>query len=213
MGKKEKILKLAKGFRGRAKNCIRIATPRVEKALQYAFRDRRQKKRDMRSLWITRINAGSRQLGVRLLLAVPQLRPCTRPCPPAGPRCYVHWHPQLRAQVRYGELMHGLREDNIQVNRKVLSQLAMEEPYSFQALVQQVQRMRGPHSGRSTIAAAAGAGRAWRRLALLGLLCSSIALTQSCACTKLGLGLLVSAAHGQMAICCPARGGRGGACP
>eukprot|EP00951_Prasinocladus_malaysianus_P046256 scaffold633483_cov41-Prasinocladus_malaysianus.AAC.1 len=56
---KKKILQLAKGFRGRAKNCIRIAKPRVEKALQYATRDRRNKKRDMRSLWITRINAGT----------------------------------------------------------------------------------------------------------------------------------------------------------
>ena len=57
---------MAKGFRGRAKNCIRIATPRVEKALQYAFRDRKQKKRDMRSLWIQRVNAGSREHGVSL---------------------------------------------------------------------------------------------------------------------------------------------------
>ncbi|XP_057493286.1 uncharacterized protein LOC130778817 isoform X2 [Actinidia eriantha] len=59
MNKKE-ILKLAKGFRGRAKNCIRIARQRVEKALQYSYRDRRNKKRDMRSLWIERINAGTR---------------------------------------------------------------------------------------------------------------------------------------------------------
>ncbi|KAK7857735.1 50s ribosomal protein l20 [Quercus suber] len=58
---KDRILKLAKGFRGRAKNCIRIARERVEKALQYSYRDRRNKKRDMRSLWIQRINAGTRQ--------------------------------------------------------------------------------------------------------------------------------------------------------
>jgi large subunit ribosomal protein L20 len=64
MMNKGKIFKLAKGFRGRAKNCIRIARERVEKSLQYAFRDRRTKKRDMRSLWITRITAGSRQYGV-----------------------------------------------------------------------------------------------------------------------------------------------------
>ncbi|KAL5985626.1 hypothetical protein ACLOJK_027612 [Asimina triloba] len=57
---KDKIFKLAKGFRGRAKNCIRIARERVEKALQYSYRDRRNKKRDMRSLWIERINAGTR---------------------------------------------------------------------------------------------------------------------------------------------------------
>lgn len=61
---KGKIFKLAKGFRGRAKNCIRIARERVEKALQYSYRDRRTKKRDMRSLWIQRINAGTRIHGV-----------------------------------------------------------------------------------------------------------------------------------------------------
>ncbi|KAF3496933.1 hypothetical protein DY000_02054966 [Brassica cretica] len=68
MNKKE-IFKLAKGFRGRAKNCIRIARERVEKALQYSYRDRRNKKREMRGLWIERINAGSRQHGVIFLLA------------------------------------------------------------------------------------------------------------------------------------------------
>ncbi|KAK8965190.1 hypothetical protein KSP40_PGU005815 [Platanthera guangdongensis] len=62
---KDKIFKLAKGFRGRAKNCIRIARERVEKALQYSYRDRRNKKRDMRSLWIERINAGTRLHGFR----------------------------------------------------------------------------------------------------------------------------------------------------
>jgi large subunit ribosomal protein L20 len=60
----QKILQLAKGFRGRSKNCIRAARERVEKALQYAYRDRRNKKRDMRGLWIQRINAGTRQHGV-----------------------------------------------------------------------------------------------------------------------------------------------------
>lgn len=62
---KAKVFKLAKGFRGRAKNCIRIARERVEKALQYSYRDRRNKKRDMRSLWIQRINAGTRIHSVR----------------------------------------------------------------------------------------------------------------------------------------------------
>lgn len=70
MNKKE-IFKLAKGFRGRAKNCIRIARERVEKALQYSYRDRRNKKREMRGLWIERINAGSRQHGVRFSFASP----------------------------------------------------------------------------------------------------------------------------------------------
>ena len=58
------IIKLAKGYRGRRKNCFRTAVQAVEKALQYAYRDRRTKKRDMRSLWIVRINAGVRQYGL-----------------------------------------------------------------------------------------------------------------------------------------------------
>merc|ERR1711998_300063 len=60
MGKKDKILALAKGFRGRSKNCFRLARNRVEKALQYQYRDRRQKKRDVRGVWIQRINAAVR---------------------------------------------------------------------------------------------------------------------------------------------------------
>jgi large subunit ribosomal protein L20 len=104
---KDKILRLAKGFRGRAKNCIRIARERVEKSLQYAYRDRKNKKRDMRRLWITRINAGTRQYG-----------------------------------LRYSDLVHGLKEENIQVNRKMLSELAMNEPHSFKALVDQVTYMK-----------------------------------------------------------------------
>lgn len=104
--KRDKIFALAKGFRGRSKNCIRVAQPRVEKALQYAFRDRRQKKRDMRSLWIQRINAGTKEHG-----------------------------------VNYSRFIHGLQQENIQVNRKVLSELAMYEPHSFQALVEQVRFM------------------------------------------------------------------------
>ncbi|PRQ30331.1 putative ribosomal protein L20 [Rosa chinensis] len=97
---KDKIFKLAKGFRGRAKNCIRIARERVEKALQYSYRDRRTKKRDMRALWIQRINAGTRIHG-----------------------------------VNYGNFMHGLMKENIQLNRKVLSELSMHEPHTFKALV------------------------------------------------------------------------------
>lgn len=57
----KKILKMAKGYRGRAKNCFRVAVEKVEKGLQYAYRDRRAKKRNFRSLWIQRINAGVRQ--------------------------------------------------------------------------------------------------------------------------------------------------------
>eukprot|EP00884_Botryococcus_braunii_P022313 jgi/Botrbrau1/8766/Bobra.0330s0002.1 len=104
---KDKILHLAKGFRGRAKNCIRVARERVEKALQYAYRDRKVKKRDMRSLWIQRTNAAARQFG-----------------------------------MPYSTFMHGLKEQNIQLNRKTLAELAVEEPYSFQTLVNQVKAMR-----------------------------------------------------------------------
>jgi large subunit ribosomal protein L20 len=61
----KKILKLAKGFRGRASTCFRVAVERVEKALQYAYRDRRNKKREFRALWIQRINAASREHGLK----------------------------------------------------------------------------------------------------------------------------------------------------
>jgi large subunit ribosomal protein L20 len=60
----KKILKLAKGYRGRANSCFRVAIEKVEKALRYAYRDRRAKKRNFRALWIQRINAGTRQYGV-----------------------------------------------------------------------------------------------------------------------------------------------------
>ena len=60
----KKVLKLAKGFRGRAKNCFRIAVEKVEKALRYAYRDRRNRKRDFRALWIQRINAAVREHGL-----------------------------------------------------------------------------------------------------------------------------------------------------
>lgn len=130
---KDKVFRLAKGFRGRSKNCLRLAKERVEKALQYAYRDRRQKKRDMRSLWIQRINAGTKQHGVSL-------------------RCSVATQPKQRrtshkllslVQVSYSTFIHGLKEENIQVNRKVLSELAMQEPYSFKSLVDQVKFMLG----------------------------------------------------------------------
>lgn len=60
----KKILKLAKGYRGRANSCFRVAIEKVEKALRYAYRDRRAKKRNFRALWIQRINAGTRQYGM-----------------------------------------------------------------------------------------------------------------------------------------------------
>merc|ERR1712194_422688 len=99
-GKKNKVFALAKGFRGRAKNCWRISMNRVEKALQYQYRDRRTKKREFRSLWIQRINAGARQ-----------------------------------HDVSYSQMMHGLSQSNIILDRKVLSELAVYEPVSFAAVV------------------------------------------------------------------------------
>ncbi|KAL4459066.1 hypothetical protein ABPG75_013931 [Micractinium tetrahymenae] len=122
MMNKAKILRLAKGFRGRAKNCVRIARERVEKSLQYAFRDRKTKKRDMRALWITRITAGSRHYG-----------------------------------AKYSQLIHGLKQENIELNRKMLAELAANEPYSFKALVDQVRFMRGGSGSSSSQAAAAAA--------------------------------------------------------
>jgi large subunit ribosomal protein L20 len=62
--RRKKLLKLAKGYYGRAKNCLRVAVEKIEKALRYAYRDRRTRKRDMRALWIQRINAAARSHGI-----------------------------------------------------------------------------------------------------------------------------------------------------
>lgn len=97
----KKILKMAKGYRGRSKNCFRIALQRVEKALQYAYRDRRNKKRDFRGLWIQRINAGARELG-----------------------------------FRYSDLINGLNKAGIVIDRKIMADLAMNQPASFASLVE-----------------------------------------------------------------------------
>lgn len=105
---KEKIFQLAKGFRGRNKNCIRQARNRVEKALQHAYVSRRLKKREYRAEWITRTNAAARE-----------------------------------HNVKYSTLVAGLQEQNIKLNRKMLSELAMSEPFSFKALVDQVKYMKG----------------------------------------------------------------------
>ncbi|MFC7333780.1 50S ribosomal protein L20 [Rhodocista pekingensis] len=101
----KKVLKLAKGYRGRSSKCYRIALERVEKALRYAYRDRRNKKRDFRGLWIQRINAGARLHG-----------------------------------LTYSKFMHGLKRAGIEVDRKVLSDIAAREPESFKALVEQAQK-------------------------------------------------------------------------
>lgn len=100
----KKILKQAKGSRGRSKNTFRAAIQRVEKNLQYAYRDRRTRKRNFRALWIQRINAGVREHG-----------------------------------VTYSQFMNGMRKAGVELDRKVLADLAVREPEAFKALVQQAQ--------------------------------------------------------------------------
>jgi large subunit ribosomal protein L20 len=100
-----KIIKLAKGYRGRSSTNFRIAIERVEKALRYAYRDRRAKKRNFRALWIQRINAGARQNG-----------------------------------LTYSRFMNGLKKAGIELDRKVLSDIATREPESFKSLVDQASR-------------------------------------------------------------------------
>ena len=97
-----KIIKLAKGYRGRSSTNFRIAIERVEKALRYAYRDRRAKKRQFRALWIQRINAGARQNG-----------------------------------LTYSRFMNGLKKAGIELDRKVLSDIATREPAAFKSLVDQ----------------------------------------------------------------------------
>jgi large subunit ribosomal protein L20 len=95
----KKILGLAKGYRGRSSKAYRIAIERVEKGLQYAYRDRRNRKRDFRGLWIQRINAGAREHG-----------------------------------LTYSQFMHGIKLAGLDLDRKVLSDLAIREPEAFQAI-------------------------------------------------------------------------------
>ncbi len=97
----KKILKLAKGFRGRSKNVFTVAVERVEKALQYAYRDRRAKKRNFRALWIQRINAATR----------------------------LH-------DMTYSRFISGLNKAGIELDRKVLADIALKEPQNFAKLVE-----------------------------------------------------------------------------
>ena len=98
----KKVLKQARGFYGRRKNTIRTAKQAVEKANQYAYRDRKVRKRNFRALWIQRINAAARSLG-----------------------------------LTYGRMIDGLSKAGIEVDRKVLSDLAIHEPAAFAALAEQ----------------------------------------------------------------------------
>ena len=98
----KKILALAKGYRGRRKNVYRVAKQAVMKAGQYAYRDRRQRKRQFRSLWIARINAAAREAG-----------------------------------MKYSTFMNGLKKAQIEVDRKVLADLAVFDKPAFSALAAQ----------------------------------------------------------------------------
>ena len=101
--RRKKVKKQAKGYFGRRKNVWTVAKNAVEKAMLYAYRDRRNKKRTFRSLWITRINAGARQHG-----------------------------------MSYSQFMGKVKANNIELNRKVLADLAMNHPDAFKAVVDQV---------------------------------------------------------------------------
>ncbi|MEM9704561.1 MAG: 50S ribosomal protein L20 [Pseudomonadota bacterium] len=98
----KKITDNAKGYRGRRKNTFRVANQAVEKAGQYAYRDRRARKRNFRALWIQRINAAARELG-----------------------------------LTYAVFMHGLSKAGIDVDRKMLADIAVKEPEAFKALADQ----------------------------------------------------------------------------
>ena len=104
----KKVLALAKGFRGRRGNVFRIAKQAVMKAGQYQYRDRRQRKRQFRALWIARINAAARQLG-----------------------------------MKYSTLMNGLKKASIEVDRKVLADLAVFDKPAFAALANQAKAQLG----------------------------------------------------------------------
>ncbi|HOT89194.1 MAG TPA: 50S ribosomal protein L20 [Bacteroidales bacterium] len=101
--KRKKILKQTRGYFGSGKNVWTVAKNIYEKGQQYAYRDRRNKKRNFRSLWITRINAGVREYG-----------------------------------LSYSDFMGKLHEKNININRKVLADLAMNNPEAFKAIVDAV---------------------------------------------------------------------------
>ncbi len=101
--RRKKILKAAKGYFGRRKNVYTVAKNAVEKAMSYAYRDRKTNKRNFRSLWIVRINAGARLHG-----------------------------------MSYSQFMGKIKANNIELNRKVLADLAMNNPKAFKAIVEKI---------------------------------------------------------------------------
>ena len=102
--KHNKVLKAVKGQYGRRKNTIRVARQAMEKAMQYAYRDRRNKKRDFKSLWIQRINAGVRSEG-----------------------------------LTYSKFINGLSKSGIKLDRKILAEIAYENPQAFKTIVKKAQ--------------------------------------------------------------------------
>jgi large subunit ribosomal protein L20 len=104
----KKIVDMAKGYVGRSGSTFRPALERVEKALRYAYRDRRAKKRDFRGLWIQRINAGAREEG-----------------------------------LTYSKLISGIKKAGITIDRKVLAEIAMQDPDGFKAIVAQAKAALG----------------------------------------------------------------------
>ena len=102
--KHKKVLKAVKGQWGRRKNTIRVARQAMEKAMQYAYRDRRTKKRDFRSLWIQRINAGVRSEG-----------------------------------LTYSKFINGLNKSGIKLDRKILAEIAYDNPEAFKTIVKKAQ--------------------------------------------------------------------------
>ena len=102
--KHKKVLKQVKGQYGRRKNTIRVAKQALEKAMQYAYRDRRNRKRDFKSLWIQRINAGARAEG-----------------------------------LTYSKFINGLRKSGIKLDRKILAEIAYDNPEAFKNIVKKAQ--------------------------------------------------------------------------
>lgn len=103
--KHKKILRAAKGMQHYRTRSYRLAKQGVIKALQYSYRDRRNRKRDLRSLWITRINNASRELG-----------------------------------LSYSQLINGLKKQGVQLDRKILADLAVNQPDAFKAIVNQAKK-------------------------------------------------------------------------
>ena len=101
----KKVIKQAKGYRGRSKNVFRIAIEKVEKGLQYAYRDRRTKKRKFRGLWIQRINAGVREHG-----------------------------------MSYSQFINGIKKAEIDIDRKILADIAKNNPTTFKFIVDKIRQ-------------------------------------------------------------------------